>query len=250
VDDQSLQLSEKEKLMKPRTLYFLLGLAVVTMAFRTEVKTDSYIGYAYAEGSDQLIYTEEFTDTFVDGNLTETLTRYFDPRHRQIAERKLRFGSVRFVPDFTTEDLRSGYQEGAEAKGNTITLFRKENRNAKREEKTFTTPHPFVIDAGFNPFIKTNWKRLEKGENVVFNFGVPAKLDYYSLRATRIHTSDTEMTVKIEPDKALLRWLSSPIIIVYNKQTRRIISYQGKSNIADGNGNNFMTKLIYPDKGP
>src|SRR5262245_32191974 len=105
--------------MKP-WLPGLLMVVAATSAWRPmpEVVTDSYTGYAYGEGTTNLIYTEEFTDRFMDGKHVETLTSYFDPKHRKIAERTLDFRKSKIAPDFTTVDLRSGYVEGAEISGN------------------------------------------------------------------------------------------------------------------------------------
>lgn len=216
----------------------------------SETVTDRYVGYAYHENNDSLLYTEEFTDRFIDGKHFETLTDYFDPGHRKIAQRLLDFRKSRYAPDFTTEDLRTGYLEGAEIVGDKVRLFNRKDKSSKVNEKLMRIPEPLVVDGGFNKFIKANWGDLEKGDVVIFHFAVPARLDYFTLRAVKMESTGTEMKVKVEPDKALLRWVASPIIIQYSKDTRRIMSYQGQSNISDENGNNFAMRLVYPKKGP
>lgn len=230
----------------------LATLAALLMSARPfeETTTDKYVGYAYNEGSDNLLYTEEFTDRFIDGKHLETLTDYFDPSHKKIAQRLLDFRQSKYAPDFKTEDLRSGYMEGAEIVGDKVRLFNRKDKDSKINEKTMSIPQPFVVDGGFNQFIKANWSKLEKGEVITFNFAIPARLDYFTLRAVKVETTGTEMKVKVEPDKAILRWIASPIIVQYSKDTRRIMSYQGQSNISDANGNNFEMRLVYPKKGP
>lgn len=237
--------------MKRRmTLYALTVLTATVFAFRTDLKTERYTGYAYEEGTKKLIYTEEFTDKFVNGKHTESLTQYFDPKHTLIAERKMDFTHSKNAPNFKTEDLRTGYVEGAEVDGNQVRLFFREDKNSELEEKTFKIPAPVVVDGGFNKFIKDNWEKLQTGDAVTFNFTVSARLNYYTLRASKSASTDSTFTVRVEPDKAVFRWLTSPIIIEYDAVTKRINSYKGKSNISDAKGNNFMTTLIYPDKGP
>lgn len=215
-----------------------------------DLKTDSYTGFAYQEGTKQLIYIEEFTDRFQDGEHIETLTTYLDPQRKKIAERVLDFRKSKFAPDFTTEDLRTGYLEGAEVSGDKVKVFNRKDKNSKKEEKTIKVPQPFVVDGGFNQFIKSNWEKIENGESIAFQFVVPARLDYFTLRVEKVESTDTEMKVQVEPDKALIRWIASPIVVRYSKETHRIISYEGKSNISDDTGKNFMTRLVYPKKGP
>jgi hypothetical protein len=215
-----------------------------------EISTDNYTGFAYKENSDKLLYTEEFTDRFVDGEHTETLTDYFDPNHIKIAKRVLDFRKSKFAPDFQTEDLRSGYMEGSEMVGDKVRLFNRKNKSAKVDEKIMLIPQPIVVDGGFNQFIKANWSALEKGEVITFHFAIPARLDYFTLRAEMVESTEKEMKVRVEPDKALIRLLASPIDVWYSKDTRRILSYEGQSNISDENGNNFVMRLVYPKKGP
>jgi hypothetical protein len=233
--------------MKPLLLVFSL---ILTPLRGPEISSEKYTGYAYEENGDQLLYTEEFTDHFIDGQHIETLTDYFTPDHKKIAKRLLDFRRSKFAPDFKTEDLRSGYLEGAEIVGDKVRLFNRKNKNSELNEKTLTIPQPVVVDGGFNQFIKANWVTLEKGEIITFHFAIPARLDYFTLRAMRVESTSNEMKVKVEPDKTLIRMLASPIVVRYSKDTRRILSYEGQSNISDEKGNNFIMRLVYPKKGP
>jgi len=231
--------------------FVLATIAALLMSWRpAESVTDSYVGYAYNDGTNNLLYTEEFTDRFVDGRHLETLTDYFDPTHKRIARRLLDFRKSKFAPDFETEDLRSGYLEGAEIVGDKVRLYNRRDKNSGLSEKTLSIPQPVVVDGGFNQFIKANWSALEKGDIIIFHFAVPARLDYFTLRAAKVLSTENAMMVRVEPDKALLRWVASPIIVQYAKDTRRIMSYQGQSNISDEHGNNFVMRLVYPKKGP
>jgi hypothetical protein len=234
-------------------LLFLSGFMMLLSAVRApEVVTENYTGYAYGETTDNLLYTEEFTDKFNDGKHIETLTDYFDPKHKKIAQRVLDFRASKFAPDFELEDLRTGYLEGAARLDNKLRVFNRKDRSSKLEEKIIYIPEPVVVDGGFNQFLKANWSALENGETIKFYFAVPARLDYFTLRASRIddNSDKDEMKIRVEPDKTLIRLLADPIIVRYSKATKRILSYHGQSNISDENGNNFMMRLVYPKKGP
>lgn len=225
-------------------------LCVALCAFTSAIETDSYTGYAYKEGVKKPVYTEKFTDKTTDGKPTETITNYYDANNTLIAQRTLKFNKSSFAPDFKTEDFRTGYQEGAEMKGKKFRLFVKESKDDKPKEKIISIPSPAVIDGGFNQYIKANWSELEKGKALVFNFAVASRLDYYKMRTVRISSTDKTMKVKIEPERKILRMLASPIVVNYDKSTKRILSYEGISNISDEHGDNFTIKLVYPEKGP
>lgn len=231
---------------KLATIFLCAGL----VAFTSAVETESYTGYAYKEGVKKPVYTEKFTDKTVDGKPSEIITKYYDADNKLIAQRTLNFSKSKFAPDFKTEDLRTGYMEGAESKGKKVRLFMKDDKDSKLKEKTISIPSPAVIDGGFNQYIKENWSQLEKGKTLVFNFAVASRLDYYKMRAVRISATEKTMKIKIEPERKILRLLASPIVVDYDKSTKRILSYEGISNISDENGDNFTIKLVYPDKGP
>jgi len=237
--------------MRKRIRFTLAGISIMLFAFTPSgMETDTYVGYAYEKGNREPVYTEVFTDRFENGKHIATQTNYFDPARQRIAQRMLNFSKSRFAPDYTTEDLRSGYTEGAEVKGDKVRVFRRKDKSAALEEKLLSIPQPYVIDGGFSQFIKANWSKLEQGKELAFNFTVAAHLDYYLLRAVRVDEKNGEMTIRIEPDQRVIRWLAPAIYVRYDVNTRRIVSYEGKSNIADEHGTNQNIKLIYPDKGP
>lgn len=231
-----------------------IGLIIIALPFiafsSKEVLTDSYTGFAYNLETNDLVYTEEFTDKFVDGRHLETNTDYFDAFGRKIARRTLEYSKFSFAPDFRTEDYRTGYVEGAEVTDEMIRLYFRKNKSSDFEEKLISVPRPAVVDGGFNNYIKANWEKLKQGQELVFHFTVPSKLDYFTLRARMMTLSSDQLKIKIEADKYLLRMIAEPIVITYSTATKRILSYEGKSNIAGSDGANFITKLIYPKKGP
>ncbi len=228
----------------------IIFLSTILFAFTFVVETESYTGYAYKDGVKKPVYTEKFNDKTIDGKPSETTTKYYNTDNKLIAQRTLNFSKSKFAPDFKTEDLRTGYTEGAEARGKKVRLFVKEDKNSKLKEKTINIPSPAVIDGGFNQYIKSNWSDLDKGKALVFNFAVASRLDYYKMRAIKISSTDKTMKIKIEPERRVLRMLASPIVVNYDKNTKRILSYEGISNISDENGDNFTIKLVYPEKGP
>lgn len=228
----------------------IILFSVIMFSFTGALKTESYVGYAYKEGATIPVYTEKFTDKIVGGRPIETVTKYYAANHKLIAQRTLNFSKSAFSPDFKTQDLRTGHIEGAETKGKKVRLFVKENHESTLNETTIRIPEPVVIDGGFNQYIKANWNELEKGKVLAFNFAIASRLDYYKMRAVKISTTEKTMKVKIEPDRKILRLLASPIVVIYNIDTKRILSYEGISSISDEHGDNFMIKLVYPDKGP
>ena len=231
-------------------IWSVVTAGLSTFSFTSDVITDTYIGYAYQEGTENLLYTEHFTDTFIKGIHVTTQTTYYTPDNKLIVSRTLNFNCSLTAPDFETKDLRTGYIEGATVVGKTVKLFVRKNKNSVTTEKLIYVPEPIVIDGGFNQYIKSQWNALQRGKAVIFNFVVPCRLDYFALRARKISSDLTTTTIRVEPENIMVRWLVIPITIQYDLSTKRILSYEGKSNISDEKGVNFMARLVYPEKGP
>lgn len=238
--------------MKIHPLFMVLLLGVAALALSEDVNSDKYSGYAYDLQTNELIYTEVHTENYVNGNHVQTTTDFFGTdNHEKIATRTLDFSRSKISPDFETKDLRTGYLEGAEQLNpNRFRLYTKAKAGARVQEKTLHIPSPVVVDGGFNQFIKQNWNAIIKGEEVVFHFAVPSRLDYYTFRAIKTQGSADEVTIQIAPDSRIISWLVDPIVIDYSRDTKRITEYLGRSNISDGHGENYIAKLIYPKKGP
>ena len=214
----------------------------------------AYYGEAYDLKTHEKVYTEYYQDNFTSFHKTGTYTRFEDPHGKPIVERHLDFSKSDEKPDYTFKDFRNGYEEGAQVSGNQVRMYFKESRNTALKEKSLTVPEPFVIDGGFNSFLKGNWEKLAVGEHIHFHFVAPARLDYYGFVAhedpARVPKGKVAMAIVVELDNVLLRLLVSPIVILYDSSSRRMIEYQGISNINDAQGKSLKVRLIYPEMGP
>lgn len=235
------------------TYSIAVALGMLTSAWTTgdHSRGEPYRGYAFVPGTSKHIYTEEHFDHFREGKLVQTTTRYLNPDNELIARRTLDYTASLYAPDFKTEDLRTGYVEGAERMADgKIKLFFRENAEADLEERKMTVPKPCVVDGGFNNFIKDHWEAMSSDSVLRIHFTVSSALDYYTLRIRKVSESETEMKVSIEPDNTLVRWFADATLISYDKASRRITAYVGASNISNQHGNNYVAQLIYPEKGP
>ncbi len=152
------------------------------------------------------------------------------------------------------EDTRTGYIEGGETHGDSIRLFFKTNAKVPLKSKTILVPKPYVIDGGFNYFIKSNWEEIIKGNEMTFNIAIPSELDYYKFRITKeketVYDKKNAVILKLELDNVVLRYLAGPITIIYDVESKRLLSYEGLSNIRNSSGKNYEVRISYPTEGP
>jgi hypothetical protein len=243
-------------MMRNKIVYItlLLSLGFVFQSFAPEATELSYFGSAFDAKTRKMLYTELHEEHTEKGKHIGTITTYKDASGKVIARRKLDFAKDNNTPTFKLEDLRSGYIEGAEMESNNVKVYVRTNFNAPMEEHTLKVPAPCVIDGGFNYFVKKNWDTLLKGNSLTFNFVVPARQDYYKFRVRKVNETTymgkKAMVVYLEPDNFIIRALVDPIVITYDLSSKRILVYEGISNLASNTGKNYVARLIYPTVGP
>lgn len=199
-------------------------------------------------------YLETHEDAVVKEKPVEGRTIYSDASGKPFAERTLHYKDDPVRPDYLLKDSRSGYSEGATNLGNgKIKVFYKDNFKAPVREKVIAVEEPYVIDAGFNHFVRKYWNALMKGEVVKFNFIAPAKLDFYRFRVsnTGIVTIGGRkgMKVKLEVNNIIARAVVDPLFITYALDDKGLLAYEGVSNVVSENGKNFTVIANYTGTG-
>jgi hypothetical protein len=213
-----------------------------------------YAGNAYDLKSGELYYTEEHQEIWEGQTHTSTLISYKNPEGKTIVKKELDFKTGHLTPSFLQTDFRDGYMEGAEVSEHSVkVLYRKSSRH-DLETAVLEVPPPVVVDGGFNYFVKQNWPTLLEGRTLAFNFVVPAEQDYYSFQLSKVEEGTLEgkeaVIYKMELKNFILRQLVPPIMLTYNVETKRLLKYEGISNINNAKGKSYFVKIIYPETGP
>jgi hypothetical protein len=200
------------------------------------------------------LYAEEHEASYEDGRPTRLTTTYRDELQNVIATRIVDFSQHAFTPSFRLENRRTGYVEGAERVEGGLRLYVRRAINEPIEEKIISVSQPTVVDAGFNNFVQTYWDSLMTGKKLYLNFAVPSRLEYYGFRLYKEGETTVggrrAVVVICDIDNVFLRFLLKPIVLTYDFQTTRLLSYEGISNISDEKGDNYFVKIAFRPLGP
>ena len=105
-----------------------------------------------------------------------------------------------------------------------------------------------VVDAGFDNFVRSSWQGLASGETVTFPFQVLGREEPIDMRAARSEQADcadTSLCLEVALDAWLLRLVVPSIELVYDRESRRLLSYRGISNLRDEGGASPMVFIRY-----
>jgi hypothetical protein len=215
----------------------------------------AYDGAAVDLKTRRPVYTERHQETVVNGVRVGLRSTYVGPDGTVWATRRVDFSKNPMVPDFEFEDYRSGYRLGAESRGgDSVRFFERDGATAPLVEKVVRIPGTAVVDAGFNNFVQLNWETIASGRRMYFNFGAPFAMDYYGFRVykdgERTEGNRRFMTVKLDIDNFVIRLFLDPIVLTYDMDARRLVAYEGISNILDDEGESYVVRISYDPYGP
>lgn len=209
--------------------------------------TRSYQATAYELEGDEVLYVERHVETWLDGRLTERQVTYEDARGEVFADKEVVYGENPVAPSFEMIDYRSGLIESAEVGAEKVELL-SGNAGDRPSARSIEIPESAVIDAGFDAFMRENFDLISAGNQLDFEFAVPAARRFFKFQLEpqgRVTYAGQEAVgVKMKPSNILLRLALDPVDLVYDLDGR-LLEYRGLSNVADAEGDRYETRIVF-----
>ena len=204
---------------------------------------ERYSGVARSP-SGEFLYREQHEVIERDGRPLRALTVYYDRAGKKLAELDSDFAASAFAPNYRFLDLRSGKRESAKVTGLALLL----SYAGERKKLDLPEGETLVVGQGMHHFARLNLERLAR-EPASVRFAIPSRLDTYAFRIRPLEDADRRhVRMRIEVDHWLLRQFAPHIEVVYERRTRRLIEYQGVSNLEtpDGDTQDVVIQYAYP----
>jgi hypothetical protein len=114
-------------------------------------------------------------------------------------------------------------------------------------EASVETPRNGIIDAGFDRFIEQHWDALVAGDVIEREFLIPSQLDFYTFEVERAKTERLDdYAFQLRIKSMFLQMFVQPVLVHYDSRTRSLLTYEGISNIRNGEGENFDVRIEFP----
>ncbi|MDY7093570.1 MAG: hypothetical protein SX243_11430 [Acidobacteriota bacterium] len=228
----------------------LLTLAALPAGATTPAATAvSYQARAYCLETGAELYSEHHRERWRGDRLVGASVEYRKPGGEVFATKHLSYEAGVITPSFEMEDHRSGYREGAEVDGGEVLLFAQKPAKTVAEKERVELPATAVIDAGFAYFVTRHWDRLAAGETVPLDFAVPARQRFVAFRALKTdggaYQDRPALRVRMEPGNPVFRLLVDPIDLIFDRETRRLLVFEGLSNIEDDDGDSLDVRIVF-----
>lgn len=229
-----------------------LSLALVQMLMvATHVHADPsdaavhYMGMAYAVDGGALRYREEHWLFHERGTLTR-LVLYRCPTGQPFARKWLHYTGQPWAPEFSFEDARDGYQEGARRAADAWQVYVRQRADASTKSAQLASRPDTVIDAGFDAFVQAHWAVLSQADGMQAAFLVPSRLSYLDLRLKPVpitHAGARSFRLSLD---GWLGTLAPSIQLNYADADHRLEQFVGVSNIRDERGHRQRVRIDFP----
>ena len=208
------------------------------MAKPTQFK---YSGEA-TDSKDNIVYRESHVAIFDGDKILKSATEYLDTDGKKIATLDSDYSLNENLPVYEFADLRNNTREGVRLKDEKYEIYLME----KGVEKTIPLKdkdNTFAGQGWHYYFIK-NLSVFEK-QNVILKLILPGKLDVFTFAAKKTAAAGERLTVLMELNNWFLRMIAPSLKLTYDKPTKRLMVFEGVSNILDKNGKTQDVKITY-----
>ena len=193
----------------------------------------------------ELAFIEEHTIRFENNQIASMSTIYYDAELNKIGELVTEFSPGSQVSSYEFKDERLQYKDGARVMPEKILIYCKETPGADLQKKYLQRESGQIVGQGFHPFIQENLNDLLKGEVFSAKLVLPAQMDQFNVRIYKENLENGRLRVRIEMDNWFLRLFAPHVDAVYDIHSRKLLSYQGLSPIANASGKTVPVTVSY-----
>ncbi len=187
------------------------------------VRNPDVIGKAFERGSDRLLYEEHH---FCNEDTSLCQVFYLNATGDLFARKDIEYQKAPSAPGLLFRDFRKDLE---------IRIDPSEDSE-------------LVVDAGFDNYVRQRWGELSGGESIRFPFLIAGRDRPLAMRAGPDKDDECEestVCLEIELDSWLLGMIVDPIELTYDRDTRRLLRFQGISNLKDDEGGSQQVDIRY-----
>lgn len=205
-----------------------------------------FVGKAFDSNTGELIYQEHHEVSLNQNQEYErTHVVYKDKKGNVFAQKQLDFSGELLVPQVSFTDTRSQVMLNIERQKDVVSVRYQDQRESLKADIRYH--QRMVVDAGFDQLLLENWEAVLNGDTLKFDFLAPTRGQLIGFSLIPTKQTETIIQFDLEPSNFLISLLVDPIKLTYDKQNRRIIRYEGLTNIEDINqdGEYYVANIEY-----
>lgn len=251
-----LQISQKWGVFLPRIALFMIAFfGIVPVALTApapsadDLRIERYEGVA-RDRDGKVLYREKHVAEYRNDRVFKARTQYFSPDGKLAGELESTFPVTPYLPNYRFQNLEAKIIEGVDCcTDGKLVAFHQD------QKKSLQYGPNWVSGQGFHYLARDSLKTLDSGRISEFRFLIPSKLGTYAFRI-RSEGRDPEAPrlerIRLEIDQWFFRLFAPKITAWYDRETRRLMRYEGPSNLEDQKGRvpTVVIEYTYDPAGP
>jgi len=202
---------------------------------------------------DSFVYKEEHKVEYDEKGLVKKIeTNYVDANGKLIGVLKSQFDISPYLPQSQYIDSRNGRTETTSVSKDEIKITITEP-NKEKKDFVLKREDNMVMGQGYHNYILDHLNEFKSNEKRKILFVLPDKGDAFSFQlkvnGPQVNNPDF-WDFRLEISNFLFGLFLDPISVTYSKKDRRLLAYDGLTNIVDDQGKNYQLKIKfnYPEK--
>lgn len=202
-------------------------------------------GVARNPSTSAVMYREQHWTRSQADKLVERLVLYRCPDGTAFARKRVDYRGSAISPSFAFEDRRSGHREGLRRSARPTLFFQAPGQSGER--LAAMKSDSFVADAGFDEFVRRQWSGLVAGRSLPLDFALPSRLRSLPFSVRRhgqaVIAGEKAWVFRLKLD-GWLGLVAPSIDVSYGQASRRLLRFQGLSNLRDDAGKDQLVARI------
>ena len=230
-------------------LWILFTLLIPTLCNASNAF--EFTGRAYDVDTHQLVYIEQHQVILNEyGQYASSVVKYVDPQGEPIALKQVSYEKSLTSPSFRFHNLRQGDRLRVDTGDTSLTVTLKQGSSSQTQTVNYQQDLSLVVDAGFDRFIVENWQDLMYDKESTFSFLAVTRQMLIDLDVSEVSRTANTVLYSVEPSNFFLKFLVDPIQLTYQLSTKRLLRFEGVTNIEKvvggiGQKDNYVAYIEY-----
>jgi hypothetical protein len=224
-----------------------MKLFMILIFASLKVYSGAQVFEAVASTKGEVVYVERHTLTLEEDTLIQSLTEYLDLEGRSIGSMKSNYTQSLSVPEYTLRDERQQSIQGIRWLENKLDIFTQTARGAKviHQRMGLDPLEVYIASPGLIYYIGAHLKELIAGHIFKFKYVIPGKFQTYDFYIETIQHNQQVAEFEVKMQEWPMRYLGPRLKIIYSVQKKRVLFYEGPSNLRDKDGKMMSVKIEY-----
>lgn len=222
-----------------------LFLLIILFSFKTYAETQVFSSIARVKG--EIVYVERHTVQYQGRFPLKSRTEFLDVEGKQIGRMKSDYTRNIGAPAFLLRDYRHKSFQGLRWTGNKLETFAQEQGRPRLIKKYPADLENTIQIAGpgLIYFVATNLDKLISNKILEFQYIIPGRVEVFDFYIENIAHNSEVAEFEVKMNTWPMRLFSPRIKLIYNIQKKRLIFYEGPSNLRDDKGQMMNVDIKY-----